>query len=77
MLAVPLVAIATAHRCPFSGGFNRLAEAESGRPCSAAKPPEAETPPEEVFEKLQPFKDLVADDLEGEPEEDGAERTED
>jgi hypothetical protein len=36
---------------------------------------EAETPPEEVFEKLQPFKDLVADDLEGEPEEDGAEGT--
>ena len=26
-------------------------------------PPEREVPPEELFEKLQPFKDLVADDI--------------
>jgi len=26
-------------------------------------PPEREVPPEELFEKLQPFKELVADDI--------------
>ena len=30
---------------------------------------ENETPPEEVFAKLQPFKELVAEDLEGERED--------
>jgi hypothetical protein len=33
-------------------------------------PPEREVPPEELFEKLQPFKQLVADDIkDGEPED--------
>ena len=34
-------------------------------------PPEREVPPEELFEKLQPFKELVADDIrDGEQESD-------
>jgi hypothetical protein len=34
-----------------------------------ATPPEREVPPEELFEKLQPFKEMVADDIkDGEPE---------
>ena len=32
---------------------------------------EAEVPPEELFEKLQPFKELVAEDIEGDGDGDG------
>ena len=30
--------------------------------------PEREVPPEELFERLKPFKDRVADDIRGDPE---------
>ena len=33
------------------------------RGCSEASEPEREIPPEELFEKLEPFKRLVADDI--------------
>ena len=32
---------------------------------------EREVPPEELFERLKPFKELVAEDIEGVPEEEG------
>ena len=32
--------------------------------------PEEAVPPEELFERLQPFKERVADDIRGEPQED-------
>jgi hypothetical protein len=35
--------------------------------------PEEAVPPEELFERLQPFKERVADDIRGEPSEDGEE----
>lgn len=36
--------------------------------------PEEAVPPEELFERLQPFKERIADDIRGEPPDEGEER---